>query len=284
MSDENLMLLKEILSLPSYTGKEDRVVDFLISYGVRKGYKVFVDHVNNVYFTKGSVSEYEYFPCFVAHTDTVHMNQSDLIKEDRRKIINHHIDEYEQNILYATHPDSGEQIGIGGDDLAGVYLALRMMDNYEDAKGAFFVSEENGCNGSKHADDAFFSNVGYAIQFDSPTDNRISHTLMGVRLYSKEFQLIAEDILRDYYDGQWKYMHDPYTDVLELKKQFDFCCYNLPAGYYNYHTNSEYVILETIETSEEIACRLVDALGTDHYYYEEVSDYNTEVHQNLLLG
>ena len=81
MSDENLMLLKEVLSLPSYTGKEDRVVEFLIGYGIQKGYKVFVDHVNNVYLTKGSVSEYEYFPCFVAHTDTVHMNQSELIKE-----------------------------------------------------------------------------------------------------------------------------------------------------------------------------------------------------------
>ena len=91
---------------------------------------------------------------------------------------------------------------------------------------------------------------------------------MGMRLYSKEFQLIAEDILRDHYDGQWRYMHDPYTDVLELKKQFDFCFYNLPAGYYDYHTDNEYVILETIETSEEIACQLVDALGTDHYYYE----------------
>ena len=284
MSNEELTLLKEILSLPTYTGREQLVVDYLISYALKKDYKVLLDDYDNVYLTKGEVNEYEYYPCFVAHTDTVHMDQASLITENKRKVVHHTLDSDGNNILYATHPDHGGQIGIGGDDLAGVYLALRMMDNYEVAKGAFFVSEENGCNGSKHANEDFFSNVGYAIQFDSPTDNRISHTLMGLRLYSKEFQLIAEDVLRDYYEGQWRYMHDPYTDVWQLKQKFDFCCYNLPAGYYNYHTNSEYVILETIDTSEEIACRLVDALGNDHYYYEGDKDNYTDVHQNLLLG
>ena len=41
----------------------------------------------------------------------------------------------------------------------------------------------------------------------------------------------------------------PYTDNMVLKEKFDFACLNFAAGYYRYHTDNEYVVVEDVENS-----------------------------------
>ena len=64
-------LLKEILSIPSYSGKETKLVNFITSYLDANNIKYTLDEMKNIYCVKG---EAEYYPCVVAHTDTVHNN------------------------------------------------------------------------------------------------------------------------------------------------------------------------------------------------------------------
>ena len=63
---------------------------------------------------------------------------------------------------------------------------MELLDKFDVIKAAFFVSEEVGCIGSKNANDLFFSNVGYVIEFDAPGDYMVTQYCFGVKLYDFE--------------------------------------------------------------------------------------------------
>ena len=161
----NLDFLKEVLSLPSISGDESMVRDYIIEYAKTYGIDYYTDKKGNIYLTKGMLdSTDEYFPCVVSHMDTVHRSHRTLIENKVRLSIK------EDNLgwLTAHHPETDKQTGIGGDDKCGVYVCLELFKNFDKLKGAFFVEEEIGMLGSKESDDKLFENVGYAIQFDAP--------------------------------------------------------------------------------------------------------------------
>ena len=247
-------LLKTVLSIPSYVAHEEMVTAFLVEYGKKMGYAVHTNFKGNVYFQKGNVAEGEFFPCVMAHIDMVHHNDEKLIKAGWKKKIMQ-----DGDILYAVHPKTGERIGIGGDDLAGVYIALRVMESFPAIKGAFFVQEEPGCNGSRNADPKFFENVGYGVQFDGPEDNWISHTLMGRRVYSDEFLEIAKPVLDKF--GQTNFSKDPYTDTFFISQTFGICVINVTAGYFEYHRPTEYVKIAAVHNGMELGKELISTFG-----------------------
>jgi putative aminopeptidase FrvX len=268
MNKEKLDQLKEILSIPTYFGHEERVRDYIISFGISNGIPVLVDTVGNVYLTKGKLDEGEYYPFVCAHMDSVHSEHIPLIDENRKKIIEE-IDIKGSTCLIAKHPDTMVQTGLAADDLAGVFMALSMFEHFDKLKGGFFVKEEFGCDGSFNCAMDFFDNVGYAIQFDSPGFNRYAVTLMGIDLCDDKFNEITKPILEKYSINN--FTHDPYTDVYALKEQFDFCCANLPAGYYNWHSTSEYVKINDIEKSLELSPLFIKTLGNKKYKFETKS-------------
>ncbi|MDB0059658.1 hypothetical protein N9F18_00720 [bacterium] len=161
--------LKEVLSIPSVSGDESMVRDYIIEYAKNNGIEYYTDSKKNLYLTKGSdkMTSGEYYPCVVSHMDTVHGSHRELIETKTNLII----ENSEMGTLIAKHPTTKEQTGIGGDDKCGVYVCLEMFERFDVLKGAFFVEEEIGMLGSKQADDKFFENVGYAIQFDAPSSN-----------------------------------------------------------------------------------------------------------------
>ena len=108
--------------------------------------------------------------------------------------------------------------GIGGDDKCGVFLCLEMLMKLDVVKIAFFVAEEVVCLGSLHADEFFFKDVGYAIQFDSPHGNSMSYKLSGKKLFQEKtpFGEKVLPLLSKYGITQWE--DHPYTDVLELMR------------------------------------------------------------------
>ena len=75
-------LLKEILSIPSYTGNELKLVDFICEFLKKNKILYEVDEMFNIYCTKG---EAEYYPCVVAHTDTVHNNNYIDVRTELKK-------------------------------------------------------------------------------------------------------------------------------------------------------------------------------------------------------
>jgi di/tripeptidase len=125
------------------------------------------------------------------------------------------------------------------------------------------VSEETGCHGSKNADDEFFENVGYVIEFDAPSDYMVTEYCYGVKMFEKESEFFktADKILNECMLSEPKYMVHPYTDVFALKKKYDFACINFSIGYHNYHTKNEYVCIEEVEAGIKAGENLISSLG-----------------------
>lgn len=246
--------LIEVLSLPSFSGKESRVSDYITKFCHEHGIDTYMDTHGNVYATKG---EADFYPCVVSHIDTVHRITEIVVKEN------------DYGDLYAETPD-GVPTGIGGDDKAGVFVCLEMLLHAEVLKAAFFVAEEVGCLGSYLSDPKFFENVGYAIQFDAPFNNWISYHSDGERLfeiYSSFFLTIEEIFKTDMpgYDRTKCLGYHPYTDVSALKRLYDFSCINYSVGYYNMHSRTEYVVIDETFACLEMAKKMVAALGNQKY-------------------
>jgi tripeptide aminopeptidase len=254
MEDNKLQRLKEVLSIPTYSRDEKLMIEYLKSVLTEKGFNHYVDSIGNIYVTKG---EAEFYPCFVAHTDTVHRVNHNL------KVVQ--LEEGGRTILTGIDSETMKPSGIGGDDKCGVFLCLEMLDTLDNVKVAFFVSEEIGCLGSKQADPEFFKNVGYAIQYDSPTGNSMSYTLMGRKLFEEksDFGGKVSSLILEHGIDSWE--HHPYTDVWPLMEKFNISCLNLAAGYHRYHTANEYVVVEEVENAYQLGLKLHEVLGENHY-------------------
>lgn len=255
----NIKQLKGILQVPSYTRKEHKMITHICNILSKMDVSYYLDEHYNIYVTKGELSEGEYYPCIVAHTDTVH-NTFETIE-----IVELLLPDYNGNYkkAYQGFNKEGGRVGIGGDDKCGIYAAIRMLTHLPKIKAAFFVSEENGCWGSRYADPKFFENIGYTIQYDSPEGNTVSKSLMGEPLYDtkSKFGKTAERLLEKYVGYDVEYCHHPYTDVYCIKTQFNIECINLPAAYYLYHTKNEYVIVEELINNVKMGVKLIQKLG-----------------------
>jgi len=265
----NIDFLKEVLSIPSVSGDESMVRDYIIEYAKENGIEYYTDTKKNLYLTKGidKMTSGEYYPCVVSHMDTVHRSHRELI-ESKTNLIIEDIGESEMGELIAKHPITKEQTGIGGDDKCGVYVCLEMFERFDVLKGAFFVEEEIGMLGSKQADDKFFENVGYAIQFDAPSSNWISEVCSGVKLFDEDFKKEIKGTLNEC--GYTKFSVDPFTDVNQLASKYDFNCLNLGCGYYRQHTTSEYVVVEEVSDSIKAGYELITKLGIKKYTHKKV--------------
>lgn len=273
------------MAVPTYSYHEERMQEFIINFAKEKGLPYKQDAAGNIYIIKGELEEGEHYPCVVSHIDTVHADQQPFILKDEKLIIRETTEVVERygyvptnsttpvKVMRAYKPGSTEfsvqtQTGIGGDDKCGVFICMEMIQKLEKGIAAFFVSEEVGCIGSKQADPEVFEKVGYAIQFDAPGDNWVSERLMGINLYTEDFLAEAKDILDSY--GITKYSSDPFTDVVELKKSFDFNCFNIFAGYENMHTKTEFIVLENIEKAINLTTDLIQKWGNKKWEYEYV--------------
>jgi len=253
--------LKEVLSIPTKTYNEGLMIGYLLRWLTDNGIPHYIDDFNNIYATKQTDSV-EYFPCVVAHTDTVHEIDSINIREEY--LPNH---QKEIKLSYKAYNDYGLPTGIGGDDKCGVYACLRLLKELPNLKAAFFVSEETGCVGSKNSDPKFFENVGYAIQFDAPGNWMVTEFCMGSQLFLRESEFFktCDEVLTESFDGRNVYQSHPYTDVYALKSSYDFSCINFAIGYYNYHTENEYVVIEDVLNGVETGKKMIEKLGYQKY-------------------
>jgi putative aminopeptidase FrvX len=257
----NIDFLKEVLSIPSISGNESMVRDYIIEFAKENDIEYYTDAKGNLYLTKGedNMTSGEFYPCVVAHMDTVHRSHIEyIINKERLDIVE------DCGTLTARHPNTDRQTGIGGDDKCGVYVCLEMFNKFDILKGAFFVEEEIGMLGSRQSDDTFFTNVGYAIQFDAPSSNWISEVCSGVRLFDDNFKGEIKETLNEC--GYTNFSIDPFTDVNQLATKYDFNCLNLGCGYYRQHTDSEYVVVEEVFDSVKAGEKLITKLGIKKYY------------------
>jgi len=116
--NKNLELLKEVLSVPTKTYQEERMVAFLVNWLTENNIPHFVDEFNNIYATKQEsldLPEDFYFPCVISHTDTVHdIDTINIVEETLPNA------QGEIKLSYKAYNELGYPTGIGGDDKCGV--------------------------------------------------------------------------------------------------------------------------------------------------------------------
>lgn len=274
MDNNQLTRLKEVLSVPTKTYQEDNMVKYLREVlDAMPDVEHYTDDMGNVYATKGKLNEGEFYPMFIAHTDTVHSLVDEIVVQEETLIkpntFGLKFDDQTFHSLKGYTP-GGEPTGIGGDDKCGVFIALEVLMTLPKVKVGLFVSEETGCHGSSKCDLNFLNDVGYAIQFDAPGNALITEVCSGTRLYEKDGEFIntIKPLFEDVMGVKSNEQSHPYTDVSQIKRKGDFSCINFSCGYYNMHTKEEFVVIDDVERALTFAKQAVSVLGLNKYQYE----------------
>jgi hypothetical protein len=184
----------------------------------------------------------------------------------------------------------GKPTGIGGDDKCGVFIALELLRSLPKVKIGLFVSEETGCHGSSKCDINFLNDVGYAVQFDAPGNNLITEICSGTRLYEEGGEFINKTLplFNEMMGVNADPQSHPYTDVSQIKRKGDFSCINFSCGYYNMHTENEFVVVDDVNRAVEFSIELVNRLENKKYVYDyekpNWDDYGTlfDVNDDIL--
>ena len=270
----NLNKFKELLSVPSKTYQEDRMVNYLLDeLSNINGIEVVCDEHKNIYVTKGILDEGEYYPMFISHTDTVHNIIDEIIVKEEYLLRPYTFGKdfgNDQVLCLKAYDKNDKPTGIGGDDKCGIYICLELLRQLDKVKIALFVSEETGCNGSKMLNTDFLNDVGYVTQYDAPGDHLISYSCMGTVLFDEdsEFFKIAYRSISEGFGNDMLVQSHPYTDIMIMKQKSDLSCINMSCGYYNMHTANEFVCISDVERAITAGMNMVKNLGLKKYEFK----------------
>lgn len=249
--------LIEVLGIQSYSGNDKLMVQYLFKeLNEIKGCKFEYRDDGNIYVTKGQT---DFFPCVVAHMDTVHKIVEDLtVLRVGEK-------------LTGFNQVTMEQTGIGGDDKVGIFIALECLKAFDHIKVVFFCDEEIGCYGSYDCDLTFFDDCGFVLQCDRNGNKDFIDNAGGVQLSGKSFKKAAAKIMRRY---GYEFEHGMMTDVMALKENgLGISCANMSCGYYRPHSNKEYVNMDHVDNCLSMVMEMIGTMGGNiylHTYYKPV--------------
>ena len=225
--------LLAILETQSVSYETEAMQALMVSLLYEAGATITRDSLGNIYATKGVPKKGAYYPCYVAHLDTVHDIQPEGLEVVQLK----------GGWLAAM---SGQtQVGIGGDDKAGLWAALRCLQELPACKVALFVDEEVGCIGSYAADLAFFADCAFIGQADRRGGGDFVSRIGGESLSSPEFLFAVSPLLLRH---GFTACNGAMTDIEALRNGgLALSVFNMSAGYYEPHTDRETVHLPTLE-------------------------------------
>lgn len=242
--------LKDVLRVQSYSYEQWRMFAYIIRKIKESDYDFYVDG-GNIYIEKGDAYAK---PCIVAHMDTVHPITEDL------SILN--ID----GKLTGFNKVKMEQTGIGGDDKVGIFIALECLNTFDNIKVAFFIDEEVGCMGSYDADMSFFDNCTFVLQCDRKGNRDFITTASGTELSSSTFQKTIKKTLKRFGYAMTSGMM---TDVMALKENgLRVSCANISCGYYNPHSDNEYVVIDDVMNCLDLVVELMSLYGDEVFPHE----------------
>lgn len=225
--------LLQILETQSVSYETEAMQALMVSLLYDAGATITRDSLGNIYAVKGVPKKGSYYPCFVAHLDTVHDIQPEGLEVVQLK----------GGWLAAM---SGQtQIGIGGDDKCGLWAALKCLQELQCCKVALFVDEEVGCIGSYAADLAFFADCAFIGQADRRGGGDFVTRIGGESLSSSEFlHAVSPLLLRHGFTA----CNGAMTDIEALRNGgLALSVWNMSAGYYDPHTERETIHLPTLE-------------------------------------
>lgn len=246
-------LLKKLYAIHSPSGKEDKMIAFLISYlKSLLGVKLGRDSYGNLYAVRG---ESETYPCIVAHLDQVQRNHP----RDFRAIET-------RDIIFGFSAKEHSICGLGADDKNGIIICLEAIKKYDCMKVVFFKEEETGCHGSSCAEMKFFEDCRYVIQCDRRGNSDLI-TNIGCS------DLCSEKLIQDIDPEKWGYKEETgmMTDVETLKERgLSVSAINMSCGYYNPHTDEEITVKRDLEKCWHLVQHIIE--DCTETYPHEVGD------------
>ena len=126
----------ELMSIPTYSKNEYRMVTFIILWARANKIAYEFDDYGNIYLTKGKLRQGEFYPCVTSHLDTVQDKQEPYIHSSANIEIltkNGEKDHEGKTVMYC------DGFGIGADDKAGLLISLSLFKHCEKLKAAFFL-------------------------------------------------------------------------------------------------------------------------------------------------
>ena len=256
----NILFAKHILSVPTFSGKEDFFADCIEKWCKITGIQVSRDGKGNLYLRKGAVDGKDFVPCLCSHLDTVHRKYIPYIEKKQLLPVRQEGDRF-----------SIDGMGVGADCKAGVAICLSVMRKVSKCKCVLFVEEELGMLGSKSLDKSFFDNVSYVLSWDSPGGNRATKTSAGVPMFTDEFFEVFSPIYKRHGVTNWK--NEPYTDTVQIVKQTGVACINAKnGGGMNCHTDKEDCSFKDMDDSEQLCLDAIAEIPCDRKWevkYEE---------------
>ena len=226
------------------------MVAFLANHAREHGYRFETDLWNNVYLRKGKCGP---VPAVCAHIDTVPSVGTGKLRQQRGR-------------LFGVDAQ-GQLVGIGGDDKAGVFVCLKLLERLDNFAVILFAAEEIGGLGSTNAPATWFTDVGYMIEFDCPGHGLVSYTSGGVRLFANDGEFIqrAAPVMAKHKLTLWQY--HPFSDIMVVRQRFPISCLNLSCGYYNWHAKEELIVLAEVAAAIRSGYALIKELGCRRYVF-----------------
>lgn len=179
----------------------------------------------------------------VAHMDTV-------FEEKPKRIL------YKQNADMIFNPDGG----LGGDDRCGIYAILQLLEKHR-PHVLFTEDEEIGCIGaSKAVEQLDIPDVKYIIEFD----RRGKDDCVFYDCGNEEFMNYIESF-------GFKTDYGTCSDISILGCNWNIASVNLSSGYYNEHTEKEYIIFSQLLKTIDRANKMLKKIKKAPYFdYQEI--------------
>lgn len=167
-----------------------------------------------------------------------------------------------KNLRYNKNEDKiyNELDGLGGDDRCGIYAIIQLLKEYRPYV-LFTEDEEIGCIGASKAIKKLDKpNVKYIIEFDRRgKDDCVFYDCGNLKFI-------------DYIESfGFKKNYGTYSDISILGSTWDIASVNLSSGYYNEHTEKEYIKFdELLETISRAKAMLKEIQKAPYFDYQEI--------------
>lgn len=254
--------LVDVLSIQTSTHKQEKMIEYIKNKLNSLKIKFTQDSSENI-IVKQTDSQATFI---AAHMDTVHS-----LYDNAEIYITSN-----ENLFMLDAKDT-KQIGIGGDDKVGVWALLEILKTHKNVNAIFFSNEERGFIGSSAINMDIFSNCNWIIQLD----RRGNSDFICGDMSSEKFQKDCKSIYEKY-----KYTFSPSqttaTDVAKLiDRGLKVSAVNISCGYYNPHSDKEYVNITDAINALNMTIELIENLGNTKYdYVAPVKQYNSYYNNN----
>lgn len=173
----------------------------------------------------------------VAHMDTVHRSTPTVCKS-------------EDGEIYMA-PE-----GIGGDDRAGIYAIMKIIEKY-DCHVLFTQGEEIGGTGAR----AFVqSGIKPVVNFIIEPDRKGNNDAVFYDCGNDEFIDFVEKTTG------YKEQYGTFSDISIIAPSLDRAAVNLSIGYYNQHTSYEHIRMSDVEKTIVVMGKLIDSKDASKVY------------------